>query len=156
MASANSVAALSAVYCEIICRKAFARPLNASSAVFSPLAITYGPGRDDALHADFPALISALRRRGTISAIGDPFASVSLFRGRGCAQCNGTGFRGRVGIFELFEISDLVRRMIMDRRDAAAIRDAAMGEGMITLFQDGVAKALLGETTVEEIFKAAV
>ncbi len=106
--------------------------------------------------SDFPALVSALRRRGTISAIGDPFANVSLYRGRGCPQCNGTGFRGRVGIFELFEITDLVRRMIMERRDAAAIRDAAMGEGMITLFQDGVAKALLGDTTVEEVFKAAV
>jgi len=105
---------------------------------------------------DYPALVSALRRRGTISAIGSPFADVALFRGKGCPQCHGTGFRGRVGIFELFQVSDLTRRMIMDRRDASTIRDGAIAQGMVTLFQDGVSKALLGETTIEEIFKAAV
>ena len=107
--------------------------------------------------ADFEQLVGALRRRGVIGrSSSDPFAGVSLFRGRGCPQCNGTGFRGRVGIFEVFEVTDQQKRHIMERRPGSAIRAQAISDGMVTLFQDGVGKALLGETTIEEVFRAAV
>ncbi|HBH00651.1 MAG TPA: type II/IV secretion system protein, partial [Candidatus Rokubacteria bacterium] len=79
-----------------------------------------------------------------------------MFRGQGCAQCNGSGFRGRVGVFELFEVDDAIRALIMDRRDASLIRAAAIEKGMKTMFQDGLAKALLGETTLEEVFRVAL
>jgi type II secretory ATPase GspE/PulE/Tfp pilus assembly ATPase PilB-like protein len=81
---------------------------------------------------------------------------VRLFRGRGCLQCAGSGFRGRVGIFEVFQIDDDIRRMIMERRDGAVIREAAVTAGMKTMFQDGLAKALLGDTTLEEVFRVAL
>jgi type IV pilus assembly protein PilB len=107
--------------------------------------------------SDFEQLVGALRSRGIIGrTAGDPFADVSLFRGRGCPQCNGTGFRGRVGLFEVLEVTEAQKRLILERRAASAIRAQAIADGMVTLFQDGFGKALLGETTAEEVFRAAV
>ena len=54
------------------------------------------------------------------------------------------------------EIDDHIRRMIMESRDGVAVREAAIARGMKTMFQDGLAKMLLGETTLEEIFRVAV
>ena len=76
-----------------------------------------------------------------------------MTRGRGCEQCAGTGYRGRVGIYESFTVDDEARALMMERRPAAEIRRAAMARGMRTMLQDGFAKALLGETTVEEIYR---
>ena len=56
----------------------------------------------------------------------------------------------------MFEIDDDIRRMIMERRDGAVIREAAVTAGMKTMFQDGLAKALLGDTTLEEVFRVAL
>jgi type II secretory ATPase GspE/PulE/Tfp pilus assembly ATPase PilB-like protein len=105
---------------------------------------------------DFDRTIEVLRAEGVLGTSGDPLAAIRLFRGRGCAQCSGSGFRGRAGIFELFEIDDRIRSMIMERRDATRIRAEAIAGGMKTMFQDGLAKALLGETTLEEVFRVAL
>jgi type II secretory ATPase GspE/PulE/Tfp pilus assembly ATPase PilB-like protein len=59
-------------------------------------------------------------------------------------------------MFEVFQIDDDIRRMIMERRDGAVIRAAAIAAGMKTMFQDGLAKALLGDTTLEEVFRVAL
>ncbi len=56
----------------------------------------------------------------------------------------------------LFEIDDRIRSMIMERRDAAAIHRETLAKGMKTMFEDGLAKALLGETTLEEVFRVAL
>jgi type II secretory ATPase GspE/PulE/Tfp pilus assembly ATPase PilB-like protein len=82
--------------------------------------------------------------------------NIRTYHGAGCAQCNGTGFNGRVGLFEIFEIDDDLRRMVMQRQDAAAIRSVAVNKGMKTLFQDGLVKVLMGETTISEIQRVAV
>ena len=81
---------------------------------------------------------------------------VRLFRGKGCGQCSGSGYVGRIGVFELFEVAEATRDLIMQRSAASAIRAAAIDKGMKTMFQDGVAKALLGETTMEEVFRVAL
>jgi GAF domain-containing protein len=86
----------------------------------------------------------------------DPFAGVRVFRGRGCPQCQGSGFRGRIGVFELFEVHEDVRRLIMERQDGGVIRTAAVESGMRTMFEDGLAKVLLGETTFEEVYRVAL
>ena len=67
-----------------------------------------------------------------------------------------TGYRGRVGIFEIFPITDAVRPLIMDQKDNSILRQAAVGAGMRTMFMDGVAKAVMGETSLEEVFRAAL
>ena len=105
---------------------------------------------------DFADVRRVLRADGVIGAGDDALASLTAFAGRGCEQCKGTGFRGRVAMFELFEVDDQARRMIMESRDGATIREAAIARGMKTMFQDGLAKVLLGETTLEEVFRVAV
>jgi type IV pilus assembly protein PilB len=105
---------------------------------------------------DFEATLQVLQEQGVLRAGADPLSGVRLFRGKGCRQCGGSGFRGRLGVFELFEIDDRIRRLIMERQDASAIRAAAIAGGMRTLFQDGLAKVFLGETTVEEVIRVAL
>lgn len=78
-----------------------------------------------------------------------------LYRGKGCALCNGTGFEGRVGIFEVLEMTERIRQLIMQRANSDVIRQAAVAEGMNTMLDDGLEKAKRGVTTVEEVLRAA-
>lgn len=105
---------------------------------------------------DFEQTIAVLQKDGALGQEKDPLAGISVFRGKGCPQCGGRGFRGRIGIFEVFEIDDRIRTMIMERRDGPAIREAAIAGGMKTMFQDGLAKVFLGETSIEEVFRVAL
>ncbi len=73
--------------------------------------------------------------------------------GAGCDACKHTGYRGRTGIHELLVVDDEVRTLIMKNTDAAAIRRAAALAGMVTLREDGAAKILAGETTIEEVLR---
>ncbi len=79
-----------------------------------------------------------------------------LTHGRGCPNCRETGYRGRVGIFELLMVDDLVRAKIQDRSNASEIRDVALTCGMRLLRDDGVAKIRQGFTTVEEVSRVTV
>ncbi len=73
--------------------------------------------------------------------------------GAGCVACKETGYRGRTGIHELLVIDDEMRALIMKNADASAIRRAAAAAGMPTLREDGAAKVLAGETTIEEVLR---
>lgn len=79
----------------------------------------------------------------------------TLFRGKGCDECAGTGYRGRVGIFEVLPISQKIARMILERTDAGTIEKEAVAEGMITMKQDGYLKVVNGITTIEEVIRVA-
>lgn len=105
---------------------------------------------------DFDRTIQVLRADGVLGTGEDPLSALRVCRGRGCADCNGSGFRRRLAIFELFEVDDEIRNMIRERQDAASIRAAAIAKGMKTLFQDGLAKMFLGETTLEEVLRVAL
>ena len=72
---------------------------------------------------------------------------------KGCERCNGTGFRGRTGVFEVLEVSDDVRRLMDGKFDAGAITRNAMQAGMTTMFQDASAKCLAGVTSAAEVFR---
>jgi len=78
---------------------------------------------------------------------------VDLFRGRGCDQCMGIGYRGRTGIYELLTVDEQVRDLLLQNRDAASIKAAAMKRGMRTLRDAGLAMALAGETSLEEVLR---
>jgi general secretion pathway protein E len=89
-----------------------------------------------------------------IDALGVELSSrVSLYRGRGCDECRGTGYRGRTGIYELFTVTEESRSLILSRAPAREIRRHAIDRGMTTLRLDGWAKAGSGITTVEEILR---
>src|SRR5438445_13647223 len=76
-----------------------------------------------------------------------------LYRGRGCDECRGTGYRGRTGIYELFPISEDARSLILKRAPSRDIRRYAIEAGMVTLRMDGWLKACESVTTVEEILR---
>jgi len=77
--------------------------------------------------------------------------SNNFFRGKGCNNCRNTGYRGRLGIHELLEMSDSVKNVILENSDANAIKKQGLKEKMVTLRRDGVNKILHGLTTAEEI-----
>ena len=78
----------------------------------------------------------------------------AFYRGSGCLQCNGTGYKGRQAICELLDLSDRIREMLIERRPSAEIKRVAREEGMIFLRESALAKAFAGFTSLEEINKA--
>jgi type II secretory ATPase GspE/PulE/Tfp pilus assembly ATPase PilB-like protein len=80
-------------------------------------------------------------------------AGVKFYRGAGCAACRGTGYRGRTGIYELMVMTEELRNLVLRKASAGEIRRHATGAGMVTLREDGLAKACAGITTVEEIVR---
>ncbi len=78
---------------------------------------------------------------------------VRSFRGAGCADCNNTGYRGRMGIFELMELDEKMRQLIMQDADAGVLTDAARRHGMRSLREDGWLKIANGMTTPEEVIR---
>ena len=73
-------------------------------------------------------------------------------QGRGCTRCRFTGYRGRVSIFELLVLNELVKDAILNRKTSYEIRNISIdSSGMVTLMEDGIVKACRGETTLEEV-----
>ena len=80
---------------------------------------------------------------------------MNLVKGKGDEECGGSGYFGRVGIYEVLPITEKVSRMILERSSAAEIEKLAKEEGMVTLKQDGYLKALEGGTSIEEVLRGA-
>ncbi|OGY09076.1 MAG: hypothetical protein A2700_02460 [Candidatus Blackburnbacteria bacterium RIFCSPHIGHO2_01_FULL_44_64] len=81
--------------------------------------------------------------------------SGKIYKGRGDAECGGTGYMGRVGVFEVMPVSEKIAKMVVERASGADIEKVAKEEGMITMKQDGYLKVVEGATTVEEILRVA-
>lgn len=79
--------------------------------------------------------------------------SYTLYEGKGCEACRHTGYKGRIGIFELLIIDDEIRAMIVDRKPANVIRESAVKKGMVTLWEDAKLKVKNGITTYNEILR---
>jgi type IV pilus assembly protein PilB len=77
----------------------------------------------------------------------------TFYEGRGCLECNGAGFRGRMAIAELLDLSDRIRGLILEKRPASEIKSAAKEEGMIFLRDSALRKVFAGDTTLKEINK---
>ncbi len=80
-------------------------------------------------------------------------ASIPFYRPVGCDACHHTGYKGRIGIYEVMKITDKLRRMIAQRASEDAIREAAQSAGMLTLGDDALAKVKAGVTTAEELLR---
>jgi general secretion pathway protein E len=92
--------------------------------------------------------------KADLDALGiDASPDVRLFRGNGCEECRGTGYRGRSGIYELFVLDEDARSLILRRASTRDIRQHAIHRGMVTLRMDGWKRACEGITTVEEILR---
>jgi general secretion pathway protein E len=82
-----------------------------------------------------------------------PFEGKSVFEPRGCPNCQNTGFRERVGIYELLRVDDAVRAMIIEKQDASAIRSRSVAAGFKTMLDDGIDKVLRGVTSLDEVLR---
>ena len=82
--------------------------------------------------------------------------TATMQKGRGCSDCSNTGFRGRMGIFEIFIIDDEARKLIYDKASSSVLRARAREMGMRTLREDGIRKVLAGLTTPEEVIRATI
>ena len=85
----------------------------------------------------------------------EQLASANFMKGKGCNSCQKTGFKGRIGIYELLIINNKIREMIFKNVSTQIIRKHAVANGMNTLFRDGVLKVLNGITTFEEVYRIA-
>lgn len=83
----------------------------------------------------------------------DQGQEIVLHKAIGCPECSGSGYYGRTSIFEVLAVDDALRRLILRHAEANELQRAAIEQGMRTMYDDGVMKALAGETTVEEVLK---
>jgi type IV pilus assembly protein PilB len=86
----------------------------------------------------------------------DQVGGFKLMKGRGCGVCNGTGYKGRVGLYEVMEISEAIRDLVMVGATAVEIKRKALEEGMLTLRMSGLEKIKAGVTTIEEVLRETV
>jgi type IV pilus assembly protein PilB len=81
---------------------------------------------------------------------------VTLYRPKGCSRCNNTGYKGRLGLYEVMVMSEAIRRLTVERKSADEISRVAQAEGMRNLREDGIDKVLLGQTSIEEIARVII
>jgi type IV pilus assembly protein PilB len=82
--------------------------------------------------------------------------TMKTFKGKGCATCNDTGYKGRIGLYEVMEITDELRELILIGASALELRKKAVDDGMITLRESGLHKIRAGVTTIEEVVRETV
>ena len=95
----------------------------------------------------------AARVSPEVAAASDGMA---FYRKRGCPRCNQTGYRGRIGIYQLLEMSEQLETLAVQKASREDLERAAISEGMRTLWDDGVAKVAAGLTSVEELARVSV
>jgi len=91
-----------------------------------------------------------------IGFLAEEAPRLKLFKGRGCGNCNNTGYRGRIGLYEVMDISDDIRELILSGASSIELRRRAVEEGMVTLRGSGLQKLREGVSTVEEVVRETV
>jgi len=79
-----------------------------------------------------------------------------VYKGKGCPECLGTGYLGRIGVFELLTLNSKIRQMVQEKASSEEIKAEATKNGMTTLRQDGISRALSGDTTISEIVRVTI
>jgi len=80
---------------------------------------------------------------------------LKLWKGKGCKDCTNTGYQGRIGIFEVLPVSEKIGRLVLEREATSQLEQIAVGEGMVTMKQDGYQKVIEGISTIEEVLRVA-
>ena len=83
----------------------------------------------------------------------DDFQDITFYKGAGCHICNNTGFKGRIGIYEIMTMSPKLQELILEKVSADRIQELAVKEGMKTLRDAGIEKLKRGITTIEEVLR---
>ncbi len=85
-----------------------------------------------------------------------PQEEFTLYRPKGCITCNNTGYKGREAVFEFLTVTEEMKRLILDRATVSEVKELAMKQGMYTLKQEGIHKAMRGRTSLEEVMRVIV
>lgn len=104
---------------------------------------------------DMTELLKALEKYGAIESAKESLSSMTFYKGKGCKQCSSSGYKGRIGIYEVLEVTEEVANLILKHASADEINKQAKEQGMITLLQDGFMKVKQGITTVEEVLRVS-
>ena len=100
-------------------------------------------------------LMTILEKYKVISGKAKSVGDIKFYKGAGCDKCNNTGYRGRMGIHEILEMTQEISGMIMQHKSAQDIQDEAESHGMVLMWEDGFIKAVQGMTTVDEIIRVS-
>lgn len=98
-------------------------------------------------------ILEALEREGIILSSKQSIDELLFYRGKGCKQCNSEGYKGRIGIYEVLDITEPIAKLIMEKATSDEIQAQAIKDGMLIMIQDGFIKAKMGLTTIEEILR---
>jgi type IV pilus assembly protein PilB len=104
----------------------------------------------------YQATREMLERLDFSQKVVDDWKNITLHRAVGCTRCSSTGYKGRMGIYEIMPVSEAIERLIVERKSADEIMRVASAEGMITLRQDGLERVVQGRTSIEEISRVIV
>ncbi|MHB0978509.1 MAG: GspE/PulE family protein [Thermoleophilia bacterium] len=131
-------------------------PFLTASAVDCVLAQRLARKLCDACREPYQPTQEMLRRNDFPLEAVDDYQNVTLYKPIGCARCNGTGYKGRVGLYEVMLVTEAIERLTVERKSADEIGRVAQAEGMKSLREDGIDKVLQGRTTIEEIARVIV
>lgn len=104
----------------------------------------------------YPTTREMLERLDYPEKVVEGWKDVELQRAVGCPRCNNTGYKGRMGIYEIMPVTEAIERLIVERKSADEIMRVAAAEGMVSLRQDGLERVLQGMTSIEEISRVIV
>ncbi|MFA6973501.1 MAG: ATPase, T2SS/T4P/T4SS family [Parcubacteria group bacterium] len=105
---------------------------------------------------DMQGILAAIKKSGILQGtVGekDKWNQIKLYQPGGCDQCGGSGYRGRVGIFEVLEIDDDMKKMISQKASTEEIEAKSREKGMLTMVEDGFVKTIQGTTSIEEVLR---
>ena len=94
------------------------------------------------------------RKKGLFGESGKNNISELLFyRGKGCEKCDNTGYKGRIGVYEILENTNEIEELILKNAGAEKLKETAANQGMLSILEDGFIKAQSGITTIEEVLR---
>jgi type II secretory ATPase GspE/PulE/Tfp pilus assembly ATPase PilB-like protein len=98
-------------------------------------------------------ILLTLQKEKVISDAKKGLESMLFYRGKGCVKCKNTGYKGRIGIYETFEVNDEISDLLLKKADLSVIGETARKQDMIYMVEDGFIKAKNGITTLEEVLR---
>lgn len=104
---------------------------------------------------DLDNLLQVMKREGVVAEPVTALEQVDFYEGQGCEKCGRSGFRGRMGIYEVLDVTEAIGRLILERATTSQIESAAITAGMVLMWQDGFIKATLGLTTIAEVLRVS-
>ncbi len=102
---------------------------------------------------DVKKILPLFKENSALDSKEKDFEGMKFFKGEGCRRCGETGYKGRMGIYEILEISPEIIKMINQRASANEIKDFARSQGMLTMLEDGLIKAKQGITSISEVLR---